>query len=354
MITFKRKTLVCLGLIAAAAAVGCQSSGPSPSSNSSTSAPPAWALRPLQPPPVDLNASYIVQEFAWKDSTRNREIPAVLYLPKALSSADAKKVPLVVFSHGLGGSRYGYSHLGKFWASNGIATVALQHPGSDRAIWTSQGFSVLSSLKSAANLDNAVARAVDVTFAIDTLLGDGSVKDKIDFSKVAVAGHSFGANTALLSAGAQFYQDNKLTSYGDKRIKAAVVLSAPALPTSENAKEVYGKIRIPTLHLTGTHDHTPIPGAITTADMRRQPYDAIQGASKYLGVYDGGRHSMFNDRTRDATSEAIKESARVTSLQFFRSVFDPPDMQAKYLEVLRDGARARLDKEKLFNWESTN
>jgi predicted dienelactone hydrolase len=354
MIPFKRKTLICLGLIAAAAAVGCQSSGPNAGINPSTSATPAWALRPLQPPPVDLNASYIVQEFAWKDSTRNREIPAVLYLPKGLSSADAKKVPLVVFSHGLGGSRYGYSHLGKFWASNGIATVALQHPGSDRAIWTSQGFSVLSSLKSAANLDNAVARAVDVTFAIDTLMGDDSVKDRIDFSKLAVAGHSFGANTALLSAGAQFYQDNKLTSYGDKRIKAAVVLSAPALPASENANEVYGKIRIPTLHLTGTHDHTPIPGAVTTAEMRRQPYDAIQGASKYLGVYDGGRHSMFNDRTRDATSEAIKESARVTSLQFFRSVFDSPDIQAKYLEVLRDGARARLDKEKLFNWESTN
>jgi predicted dienelactone hydrolase len=349
-----RISLICLGIAATVALVGCQSSGPSTNTGTSSSAAPAWALRPLQLPPVDINASYTVQEFAWIDAKRNREVPAVLYLPKALSASTGGKVPLVVFSHGLGGSRYGYSHLGKFWASNGIATIALQHPGSDRAIWTSQGFSVLGALKSAANLDNAIARAVDVTFAIDTLMANELVKDSIDFNKVAVAGHSFGANTALLSAGAQFYQDSKLISYGDKRIKAAVVLSAPALPASENANEVYGKIRIPTLHLTGTHDHTPIPGAVTTADMRRQPYDAIQGASKYLGVYDGGRHSMFNDRSRDPTSEAIKESARVTSLQFFRSVFDPPEMQAKYQEVLRNGARARLDKEKLFNWESTN
>jgi predicted dienelactone hydrolase len=349
-----RKTLLWLGLslLAATATVGCQSNGPSSSTTASTSS--AWALRPLQTPPVDLNASYTVQEFAWRDSKRSREIPAVLYLPKSSSAETANKVPLVIFSHGLGGSRYSYSHLGKYWASNGIATVALQHPGSDRAIWTSQGLAVLSALKSAANLDNAIARAVDVTFAIDTLGTEDLTKDKIDFGKVAVAGHSFGANTALLSAGAQFYQENKLTSYGDKRIKAAVVLSAPALPASENAKEVYGKIRIPTLHLTGTQDHTPIPGAITTAEMRREPYDAIQGASKYLGIYDGGRHSMFNDRTRDATSEAIKESARVTSLQFFRSVFAPADLQVKYQDALRDGARARLDKEKLFNWESTN
>jgi predicted dienelactone hydrolase len=338
----KNKTLLFVSLFVAAATVGCQSSP-------TTSAAPAWATRPLQAPPVDLNAGYTVQEFIWTDAQRNRLIPAVLYLPKEL-----KKAPLVVFSHGLGGSRYSYSHLGKFWASNGIATIALQHPGSDRAIWTSQGFSVLGALKSAANLENAVARAVDVTFAIDALGNENSVSDKIDFSKVAVAGHSFGANTALLSAGAQFYQGNKLMSYADKRVKAAVVLSAPALPSSENAKEVYGSIRIPTLHLTGTHDHTPIPGAVTTADMRREPYDAIQGASKYLGVYDGGRHSMFNDRSRDATSEAIKEAARVTSLQFFRSVFDGPAMQPKYEATLRDNARARLDKEKLFSWESTN
>jgi predicted dienelactone hydrolase len=343
-----RNTLICLTLIAATISLGCQSNAP----NANTA--PAWALRPLQAPPVDINATYTSQEFAWKDSKRNRDVPAVLYLPKSAGDDAATKVPLVVFSHGLGGSRYGYSHLGKYWASHGIATIALQHSGSDRAIWTSQGLAVLSALKSAANLENAIARAIDVTFAIDALTIEDNVKNKLDFGKIAVAGHSFGANTALLSAGAQFYQDNKLTNYGDKRVKAAVILSAPALPASENAKEVYGKIRIPTLHLTGTHDHTPIPGAITTADMRREPYDAIQGVSKYLGIYDGGRHSMFNDRSRDATSEAIKEAARLTSLQFFRSVFDAPAMQAKYQDALRDSARARLDKEKLFSWESTN
>jgi predicted dienelactone hydrolase len=340
-----RKTLLWFCITAATLTAGCQSA-----SNSNSA--PNWATRPLQAAAVDPAANYTAQEFLWTDAKRKREIPAVLYLPKI--SDPNNKVPLVVFSHGLGGSRYGYSNLCTYWAANGIATIAIQHAGSDRAIWTSQGFAVLSALKSAANVDNAVARALDVSFAIDALDVDASVKDKIDFNKIAVGGHSFGANTALLSAGAQFYQENKLMNYGDKRVKAALVLSAPALPSTENAKQVYGKIRIPTLHLTGTQDNTPIPGAVTTAEMRRQPYDAIEGVSKYLGIYDGGRHSMFNDRSRDATSEAIKESARTTSLQFFRSVFDAPELQTKYLTSLRDNARARLEKEKLFNWESSN
>jgi predicted dienelactone hydrolase len=346
MIATKNQLLIIVFALTSVS-VGCQSGSQNIAGVTNTST--SWATRPLQAPSIDPDANFTAQEFVWKDAKRNREVPAVLYLPK--SSA---KVPLVVFSHGLGGSRYGYSNLAKYWAANGIATVALQHPGSDRAIWTSQGLAVLSALKSAANLENAVARALDVSFAIDALDTEIGVKEKIDFNKIAVGGHSFGANTALLSAGAQFYEGNKLVTYGDKRVKAALVLSAPALPSSENAREVYGKIRIPTLHLTGTQDNTPIPGAVTTAEMRREPYDAIQGVTKYLGIYDGGRHSMFNDRTKDATSEAIKEAARITSLQFFRSVFDGSDGQSNYQVTLRDSARARLDRDKLFSWESTN
>jgi predicted dienelactone hydrolase len=348
-----RKTLFWFCLSATMATTGCQSSSNAVTTTTSNQGvTQGWATRPLQAPAIDPAANFTAQEFVWTDTKRNRQIPAVLYLPKQTSAM--AKAPLIVFSHGLGGSRYGYSNLCTYWAANGIATIAIQHPGSDRAIWTSQGFSVLSALKSAANVDNAIARALDISFAIDAIDIDATLKDKIDFNKIAVGGHSFGANTALLSAGAQFYQENKLVNYGDKRIKAALVLSAPALPNSENAKQVYGKIRIPTLHLTGTQDHTPIPGAVTTAEMRREPYDAIEGAAKYLGVYDGGRHAMFNDRSRDATSEAIKASARATSLQFFRSVFDAPELQAQYQTSLRDSARARLEKEKLFNWESSN
>ena len=31
---------------------------------------------------------------------------------------------------------------------------------------------------------------------------------------------------------------------------------------------------------------------------------------RYLGIFQNGRHTMFNDRSRDADSEAIKASCR--------------------------------------------
>ena len=65
-----------------------------------------------------------VIDFEWVDPTRDRAVPARLYWP---ASATRKgPVPLIVFSHGLGGSRKGYSYLGEGWSARGIAEPA--HP----------------------------------------------------------------------------------------------------------------------------------------------------------------------------------------------------------------------------------
>ena len=345
-------TLIALACAACQSNSGQSTSGQANSSQGSSgqgsSAPrPDWRLAQQISPlsNIPANAGYTAQEVNWFDSKRQRLIPAVIYLPKTDQAA-----PLIVFSHGLGGTRYGYSGFGKYWASQGVASIHLQHPGSDRAVWTSQGFSVFSTLKAAANTDNAVARALDVTFALDTIAADADLAKRINFNKIGVGGHSFGANTALLSAGAQFQIDGKAVEFGDKRIKAALVMSPPALPTSLDPKYVYQPIRIPTMHLTGTQDNTPIPGAITTADMRRESYDAIQVGPKYLGIYDGGKHAMFNDRTRDEVNSAIKQSAYELSLKFFQSVFNGEQQTAVYL---KDDSRAKLEKQKLFSWEAS-
>ncbi|HPU54288.1 MAG TPA: alpha/beta hydrolase fold domain-containing protein, partial [Burkholderiaceae bacterium] len=211
-----------------------------------------------------------VLDFEWHDSTRDRPVPVRLFMPTQTSRA-----PLVVFSHGLGGSRSSYSHLGRYWASHGVATLHPQHLGSDRAVWTGGGAAMLGSLRAAGTPENAIARVNDVRFVIDHLFRQGGWADRLDPSRIGVAGHSFGANTALLACGARYRESGgRVASFGDTRIRAAVVMSAPSLPSDQDPAFAYSSIGVPTLHLTGTHDSTPIPGLWTMPEERRVPFDS--------------------------------------------------------------------------------
>lgn len=68
-------------------------------------------------------------ELTVADAARNRELPILVYLPAGKTTA-----PVVLFSHGLGGSA-GSAFLGKHWAARGYVCVFLQHPGSDTSVW---------------------------------------------------------------------------------------------------------------------------------------------------------------------------------------------------------------------------
>ncbi len=75
-----------------------------------------------------------VATYDWVDKTRDREVPVKIYFPKT----GRGPFPIIIFSHGLGGSRDGYEYLGRHWASHGYVSVHLQHKGSDTAVWKGQ------------------------------------------------------------------------------------------------------------------------------------------------------------------------------------------------------------------------
>jgi predicted dienelactone hydrolase len=60
-----------------------------------------------------------IARFDWRDSARDRDVPVKIYYPKDLGGP----VPVVIFSHGLGGSREGYEYLGRHWAGCGFVSV---------------------------------------------------------------------------------------------------------------------------------------------------------------------------------------------------------------------------------------
>ncbi|MCX7886347.1 MAG: dienelactone hydrolase family protein [Verrucomicrobiae bacterium] len=210
---------------------------------------------------------------SWHDAARNRELPVKIYAP-----ANAANAPLIVFSHGLGGSREGYRFLTAHWASNGYVCVMVQHPGSDESVWRGQK-DKLGAMRRAANLGNATNRALDVRFTIDKMLHD----PRVNPTAIGVAGHSFGAQTTLLVAGQRLAGK----SFRDARLKAVIPMSSPRPLLGD----VFRDVTVPCLHLTGTKDDSTIFN--TTAKDRRFAFDHISAAEQWLVTLDGATHMTF-------------------------------------------------------------
>jgi predicted dienelactone hydrolase len=224
----------------------------------------------------------------------------------------------VVFSHGMGGSRMGYSYFGRYLAQQGFAVLHLQHAGSDRAVWTSGVFSMISNLKAAASDANAIARAQDVSFAITRMLADERFAPRIDAAAIAVAGHSYGANTAMLVSGAVVERDGKRLSFKDERVKAAIIMSAPPFYGDTDMRQILKPISVPTLHITGTEDVIKIPGYYSDARDRVAVFEAMSAPNKSLAVFAGATHSIFTDRmaATPELSAAVKSATRELAATF--------------------------------------
>lgn len=225
----------------------------------------------------------------WRDAKRSRTVPVKIYSPHG-----AGPFPVIVFSHGLGGSREGYEYLGRYWAAHGYVSVHLQHPGSDNSVW--RGAAGRQGLRDAISSQTARDRALDVHFAIDQLQRLNTdtawpLHGKLDLRHIGMAGHSFGANTTLLIAG----MAARGGTLADPRVQCAIALSSPT-PVSKNYDALYAGIKIPMLHMTGTKDISPVDPGNSRASDRRIPYDHIHGADAYLATFADGDHMLFSGR----------------------------------------------------------
>ncbi len=240
--------------------------------------------------PLDFHARQL--DLVVHDSTRHRDIPVLIYLP-----TNSAPVPVVLFSHGLGGNRFGSAFLGEHWAARGYAAVFVQHPGSDDSVWNDkQPAQRMPAMQSAASLENFLLRVKDIPAVLDALAVWNTEKTnalfaRLDLQKIGMSGHSFGAVTTEAVAGENFpLEGTKLT---DPRIQAAVIFS-PSTPQIGSAKKAFETVKIPWLLMTGTKDVVPI--GHSDMKSRLAVYPALHGAPKYEVVLDHAEHSVFTDR----------------------------------------------------------
>lgn len=285
------------------------------------------------------------QNFDWQDAARSRAVPVRLYLPNTTRHG-SKSIPLIVFSHGLGGSRNGYQYLGRYWASQGFASLHVQHIGSDNTLWRGNPFNLAYRLTEAAKDSEAIARAKDVSFALTALFTLPALAGQFDASRIVAAGHSYGANTTMLLSGAavprQGDQGNEIVNLRDPRIKAAMLLSAPPFYGYGNPAAILGAIALPTLHITATGDDINVPGYGSGIEDRLNVFNAMGDVRKTLVVFTGGSHSIFTDRALTGGAELnpkIKAATQELSLAFLKQIFNDDTAalaawQPKYADLL--------------------
>jgi pimeloyl-ACP methyl ester carboxylesterase len=162
----------------------------------------------------------------------------------------------------------------------------------------------------------------DLRFALDQLLG-GDLGRQIDGDRIIAAGHSYGANTTLLAAGARVDRPGSPLDLREPRVRAAIIISAPPFYGESSPERILAAVEVPSLHITGTDDVIRIPGYYSDASDRVAVFNGVGDARKTLAVFTGGSHSMFTDRTSTGGMQLnaqVKSATQELTTAFLRSV----------------------------------
>jgi predicted dienelactone hydrolase len=150
--------------------------------------------------------------------------------PNAPMIPSMQPLPLIVLSHGTGGSKEQLAWLGTALARAGFIVAAVDHPGNNsHAAYTAEGFTLWWE------------RATDLSEVIDGMLADENFGPKIDKARIGAAGFSLGGYTVLEIAGAQ----TDVSALYDRCEKQAdqAVCSVPEMRSMGTPQQIFAKAR---------------------------------------------------------------------------------------------------------------
>jgi predicted dienelactone hydrolase len=192
--------------------------------------------------------------------------------------ARAGQYPLIVFSHGRTGMRFSYSMLCEALASRGAIVVSSDHPGDGLTDWMLGAH--------ADDRTNEVNRVADAHLLIHALVHGHDaigvdVLNAVDHDRIAIAGHSYGAYTALATvAGARGVPRHD-------RVGAAVVFQPYTRTMSDG---LLGRVTTPTLMIVSELDGTT--PAATDSD---RPWALLRGEPTWRLDLAGAGHQAISD-----------------------------------------------------------
>ncbi|WP_419804898.1 alpha/beta hydrolase family protein [Terriglobus sp.] len=213
--------------------------------------------------PADVSASETPQEFA------PAGLPPLFHAGSAATNAPlahgAAKLPLVVLSHGLGGSADQFGWLAPALARRGYLVLGVNHPGNNTLEpYTAEGALLWGE------------RALDVSDAIDGLLADATFGAHVDASRIGAVGYSLGSETVLALAGAQVDQQRFFDYCLGHR--SAATCGIPAVSNARTPEDLLAAVRASSadalLHENESHRDARIRAVFAMAPPLGEAYSA--------------------------------------------------------------------------------
>lgn len=205
--------------------------------------------------------------------------------------------PLVIFSHGFGGCKTQSTFLMEALVAAGYVVVAPDHKdalcggnGVSGIHKPEQKFRDYDSWTDATYKD----RAADIRKVYKAMLEDNGWARHIDFSRVAVVGHSLGGYTALGLAGAW-------PSWKMPEVKAVLALSPYVGPYLKSGS--LANLGVPVMYQSGKLDL----GIRTAVAKENGAYDQSAAPAVYV-EFDKVGHFAWTDLRPDAHAAIVKYS----------------------------------------------
>ena len=278
---------------------------------------------------------------------------------RAYYPSEPGRFPVIIFSHGLGGSRRAFSDLNTLLASYGYVVLAPDHP--DAGIF----YDLVShgELKGKLGLNESVikqglaatkkrlggrspvlARLVQIKELLSALPTIQQhlpqFRGRFNMHKIGMAGHSFGAFTTEMMSGVLVVPGRHFAGLPDSRIKAVEIISGSGDKALVRVNRKAGAAGdLPMLVITGTRDNPPSGEGYR---WREQPFSKSPPGKKFLLLMDGATHDsfQFNAAARrldpnppsPAAANAIATEVERASLAFWDYIFKRSIKDGQYLK----------------------
>jgi predicted dienelactone hydrolase len=234
---------------------------------------------------------------------------------------DDLPLPIIMFSHGSGGTTWQSTFYTTHLASYGFVVVAPPHPGNTAA-------DCLPCVDAEGLIDSFLNRPADMTFVLESMLKLNAdptslFYQALDGNRVGISGHSFGGLDVV-----------RMAAEGSGTPFAAALAMAPAGGVTVPA--IAGSVDIPLMLMGGERDKA------CPVEIQRDYFETLQGNEpRYLVVFPRGAHLAYADQCvailggcgpDDISQEKAHDLVNFYATAFFETYVAGDQRYATYLD----------------------